>query len=110
MPRLSERGIALRNLKKRLQTRFLAAQLRRTNGIHDESEDDLDDMVYTAIQVVESHRYFRRRQCRRRNLCVFERDLRGFIHPLVGDELPWQHISVMNVRVIGIPSCNMFEH
>jgi hypothetical protein len=46
MPRLSERGIALRNLKKRLQTRFLAAQVRRTNGIHDESEDDLDDMVY----------------------------------------------------------------
>jgi hypothetical protein len=66
-------------------------------------------MVYTAIQVVESHRYFRRRQYRRRNSCMFERDLRGIIHPLVGDELPW-HISVMNVRVIGIPSCNMFEH
>jgi hypothetical protein len=89
MPRLSERGIALRNLKKRLQTRFLAAQVRRTNGIHDESEDELDDMVYTALQVVESHRYFRRRQYRRRTLCVFERDLRGIIHPLVGDELPW---------------------
>jgi hypothetical protein len=70
MPRLSERGIALRNLKKRLQTRFLAAQVRWTNGIHDESEDDLDDMVYIALQVVQSHRYVRRRQCRRRNLCV----------------------------------------
>jgi hypothetical protein len=68
MPRLSERGIALRNLKNRLQTRFLAAQVRRTNGIHDELENDLDDMVYTAIQVVESQRYFRRRQYCRRNL------------------------------------------
>jgi hypothetical protein len=97
MPRLSERGIALRNLKKRLQTRFLAAQVRRTNGIHDESEDDLDDMVYTALQVVESHRYFRRRQYRRRNLCVFERDLRRIIHPLVGDELPNRHPFLQHV-------------
>jgi hypothetical protein len=97
MPRLSERGIALRNLKKRLQTRFLAAQVRRTNGIHDESEDDLDDMVYTALQVVESHRYFRCRQYRRRNSCMFERDLRGIIHPLVGDELPSRHPFLQHV-------------
>jgi hypothetical protein len=97
MPRLSERGIALRNLKKRLQTSFLAAQVRRTNGIHDESEDDLDDLVYTAIQVVESHRYFRRRQYCQRNLCMFERDLRGIIHPLVGDELPDRHPFLQHV-------------
>jgi hypothetical protein len=59
-----------------------------------------------AIQVVESHRYFRRPQYCRRYSCVFERDLGGIVHPLVGDEIPWQHISVMNVWVIGIPSCS----
>jgi hypothetical protein len=96
MPRLSEQGIALQNLKKRLQTRYLAAQVRWTNGIHDESEDDLDDMVYTTIQV-ESHRYFRRRQYRRRNSCMFERDLRGIIHPLVGDALPNRHPFLQHV-------------
>jgi hypothetical protein len=84
-------------LKKRLQTRFLAAQVRRTNGIHDESEDDLDDMVYTTIQVVESHRYFRRQQYRQRNLRMFERDLRGIIHPLVGDELSNRHPILQHV-------------